>query len=197
MIIRAKTPADVDVVARLVLEAFNSKYSALCEGDQFAAKEIVREETSLRGRDGNTYVAERGGNVCGTIELITLETHAITDIDLIGIYMGHLGISRGLKALYMLSMMARATTPDECSVSYLAVARDARRSGVASCLLGHGLNFARAAKKKRLSLWVAENNVPARSLYESEGFEEAQRLKSKGTGKFFDIPEWIKLSRKI
>lgn len=59
---------------------------------------------------------------------------------------------------------------DEAEIVTLAVAPKARRQGVATALLCRGLAAVAAAGARRAFLEVAEDNAPARRLYEGLGF---------------------------
>ncbi len=195
--IRKKRTEDLRAVSELVLESFRDKYSALCGNDETAMRRIIQEEMSLRGRAGNFFVACTGGEIAGIVELISLDTPLVSDGDMISIYLSALGLGRGFRAMYLLSLLGRPIAPRECCISHLAVGEKFRRQGVARALIRHGKTFASEAGKKQLSLWVAAGNHAARRLYHSEGFMEQKRLKSKRSEKNFGIPEWIKLSRGV
>ena len=64
---------------------------------------------------------------------------------------------------------------DEGEIANLAVADDARRTGVGARLLDHALEIARARACRVMFLEVRESNVAARALYASRGFEVAGR----------------------
>jgi len=59
---------------------------------------------------------------------------------------------------------------DEFYIAHLATAPAFRRRGVARALLSHAENLARSAGLRKLALLVDKKNVPARRLYEEQGF---------------------------
>jgi ribosomal protein S18 acetylase RimI-like enzyme len=65
-----------------------------------------------------------------------------------------------------------ASTAHVRQVNGLAVAPDARRSGIARALLEAAIEHARARGVRRLTLRVLAPNAPARALYASFGFVE-------------------------
>ncbi len=64
---------------------------------------------------------------------------------------------------------------DEAEILTLAVAPDFRRRGVAESLLAEAVRMLRAGGTHRLFLEVAEDNAPARTLYEKHGFAATGR----------------------
>jgi GNAT superfamily N-acetyltransferase len=68
-------------------------------------------------------------------------------------------------------------------VAYMAVADRYRRRGVARALLHAAETRAADERLPHLSLLVSTDNVPARSLYEAEGFLEERAVMTKPVGK--------------
>ena len=64
---------------------------------------------------------------------------------------------------------------DEAEIANLAVADDARGTGIGARLLDHAIDAARGRKSRVVFLEVRESNAPARALYASRGFEVAGR----------------------
>jgi ribosomal-protein-alanine N-acetyltransferase len=64
---------------------------------------------------------------------------------------------------------------DEGEIANLAVADDARRTGVGARLLDHALDIARERRAQVVFLEVRESNTAARALYASRAFEVAGR----------------------
>jgi ribosomal-protein-alanine N-acetyltransferase len=64
---------------------------------------------------------------------------------------------------------------DEAEILTLAVRPGARRAGLGSRLVSAAVDLAAAAGSQRLLLEVAEDNTPARALYDRLGFESAGR----------------------
>ena len=59
---------------------------------------------------------------------------------------------------------------DEGFITNVAVSADARRRGVARALLKHLAEYGASNRLYRITLEVRVGNVPARTLYESEGY---------------------------
>lgn len=197
IIIRRKRPEDLASVSALALESFRDKYAAICGGDETAMRRVIEEEMNLRGRGGNFFVAVADGGVAGIIEIISLDTPLVADTDMISIFLSALGLGRGFRAMYLMSLLGRPIDQDECCISHLAVAEAHRRRGVARALITTGKSFAARSGKKRLTLWVAAGNTAAQKLYLSEGFSEIRRMKSARSAKNFGIPEWLKLGTEL
>jgi ribosomal-protein-alanine N-acetyltransferase len=64
---------------------------------------------------------------------------------------------------------------DEGEIANLAVAEEARRTGVGARLLDHALDVAKERRCAVVFLEVRESNAAARALYASRGFEVAGR----------------------
>ena len=64
---------------------------------------------------------------------------------------------------------------DELHINTMAVAEDRRRQGIASALLRHVLEEARASGARMATLEVRESNTAALHLYESLGFRIVAR----------------------
>lgn len=197
LIIRKKMPGDEAAAARLLVACFDEKYRMICGGNARAAEEIAKAEMKWRGREENFFIAEREGRIVGAMELFLADMQFIPEDVRFEIYMDRLGLVKGLKALYILSLLGRVIELDECCVSHLAVAEDARRCGVARRLLSLCGDFAAKNGKKRLSLWVAENNISAVRLYESEGFVVDRKVESIMGRRVYGINEWLKMKKKI
>lgn len=61
-------------------------------------------------------------------------------------------------------------TLDEAEIITIGVAPSARRGGIAAAMLGLVENDVKKRGGKKIFLEVAENNTPARKLYESNGY---------------------------
>jgi ribosomal-protein-alanine N-acetyltransferase len=66
---------------------------------------------------------------------------------------------------------------DDAHITTLAVHPRRRRTGLASRLLQHLIDFARSRGVGRLTLEVREGNSPAQALYHKFGFEDRGRLR--------------------
>ncbi len=59
---------------------------------------------------------------------------------------------------------------DEAEIITIGVHPDARRGGIAAAMLALVENDVKARGGKKIFLEVAENNAPARALYENNGY---------------------------
>jgi ribosomal-protein-alanine N-acetyltransferase len=69
-------------------------------------------------------------------------------------------------------------TLDEAEILTLAVAPEARRTGVGHALLADAITAAKVADCSQVFLEVSENNRAAIKLYENAGFQRAGRRKA-------------------
>jgi len=197
LVIRPKLAGDDKAAAGMVLQGFGDKYLAICGGGEEAMREIVLGEMKWRGKKGNVLLAVEGEEVVGLVELLGRGLPGVPDDVIIELRLKHLGVAGGFRAMYLTSILGGETSRGECMVSQLCVARDARRRGVARRLLGESMRRAREHGSERLSLWVAGTNEPAKKLYFSEGFDVIRERKSRASGRYFDIPLWLKMSRRV
>lgn len=63
----------------------------------------------------------------------------------------------------------------ECELLSIGVLPELRRLGIARALIAEAISRAAVAGARRMVLEVAEDNAPARALYEAEGFRAAGR----------------------
>lgn len=66
-------------------------------------------------------------------------------------------------------------TLDEAEIITIGVAPDARRTGIAAAMLGIIEGDLKKRGVKKIFLEVAEDNAPARALYESNGYDAIGR----------------------
>jgi ribosomal-protein-alanine N-acetyltransferase len=78
----------------------------------------------------------------------------------------------------VLGYIGSEMVPDEADMMNLAVAGEARRQGIAQALLSGLLSELRKHGIVSLSLEVRESNLPARALYETNGFLQVGRRKN-------------------
>jgi len=76
---------------------------------------------------------------------------------------------------YLLGFILSRTVLDEAEILSVAVAKDARKRGLARQLLAVHLRRLAAFGIRKIFLEVGEKNEPARRLYRSAGFREVSR----------------------
>ncbi len=81
---------------------------------------------------------------------------------------------------------------DEAEIITIGVAPNARRTGIAAAMLGIVENELRRGGIKKVFLEVAENNTPARALYEQNGYCEIGRRP-----KYYDGIDAILMEKKL
>jgi len=73
----------------------------------------------------------------------------------------------------IVAFLILSTVLDESEILQVAVKKEYQRSGFAAALLEEVFGFCREMGISKIFLEVREGNLPARSLYEKFGFEEA------------------------
>ncbi|HOO57518.1 MAG TPA: GNAT family N-acetyltransferase [bacterium] len=196
-IIETKAPGDEKRLAELLSIAFNDKYSVLCGKNRDKAIGILTEEMKWRGRSGNLFEAVCDGYIVGAVEILSTDIPGVPDGVTLSIYLKHLGLSEGLRAIYLLSLLGRAIDKTEACITHLAVDENHKRRGVARSLLAKAESFAAEKDKKSLVLWVSESNKPAIALYESENFSFEKGFVSQQSEKHFGYRRWLKLKKDL
>ncbi len=195
--VREKQPQDDEAAAFLVAEAFRDKYSVFANNDWNRAVVIAQDEMKWRGKCGNFFVAETGGEIAGAIEIIGTDISGVPYAEHMSIYLKRLGLLNGLRASFLYSLLSRVVADNEACVSSLAVAGNARGRGIARALLARGDEYALETGKKFIVLWVAEDNVRARGVYDAAGYKEAERSASQQLKKHFGHENWILMRKEI
>lgn len=185
-VVRPARPDDAGPVGALVAEALAAKYRPAFGAR--AAEGIAA--LLLHDLDGSGssrhWVAELDGRVAGAVHLMLADDQGLSGARVIA---GALGWGPAVRAIGVLSMLGHGRLdPDEAYIDELAVAAWARRRGVARALLRRCEREAVAAGRRRLTLWVTDDNDAARLLYESAGFRVARRRRWIGGRLLFGSP---------
>ncbi|MGD9571150.1 MAG: GNAT family N-acetyltransferase [Thermoleophilia bacterium] len=194
-LVRATREGDVDAVAELTAEALAAKYRPAF-GDHAARGIAAVLRCDLDGVEGTRHwVAEIDGRVAGAVHLVLSED---AGLDYLKAIADELGWARSLRATAVLSMLGHGRlTPDEAYIDELAVAAWARRRGVAKALLARCELEARATGRKRLTLWVTEDNDAARPLYDRAGFLPTRRRRWIAGRWLFGSPGAVFMAREL
>lgn len=135
--IRRATPADLGIAADICVAAYDAA-GQLEPGSPYAA---TLRDTPLRAETGVLLVAERGGQVVGTVTICPIGTE-----------------------------FAEICGPGELEFRFLAVHPDYQRSGIADALVAACEDHARAEGLHTLAICVRDTNVGAAAMYERRGF---------------------------
>ena len=193
--IRPAGEADAPAIARIVAEALGDKYRPALGGRSREAIEAlvrldVREPQTMR-----RWVAEIDGRIAG---VVSVAIGADVDTTFPRTIAEAVGWPRAIRATLVLSVLAHGRlAPDEAYVDELAVDAWARRRGVARALLETCADQARAAGRRRLTLWVTIDNEAGRGLYAATGFAEARRRRWLAGRLLFKAPGAILMERRL
>ncbi|HOC90995.1 MAG TPA: GNAT family N-acetyltransferase [bacterium] len=191
-----KRDRDGRELAKLLATAFSDKYKAMCD-DIRTAEEIIAAEMEWRGADSNLFVALMDGEIAGSVEVVGLDFGCAPSDAVAENYLDRLGTGRGMKALYMLSLLGQSLERDEACVSQLAVAPRCQRRGVAAALLARAERYAEEKSMKYISLWVSAENAPAISLYHKLGYKIEKTRDSENLKRFFNCGRWLKMTKPL
>ncbi len=109
----------------------------------------------------------------------------------------NLGFFHASWAASLLSYPRYAASSSEAYIERLVVASEYRRQGVARAMLEAAETVARESGKRTVGLHVSGGNLPALKLYEACGYEEVSRQRSRLTGYFLGIREWLYLQKEL
>ncbi len=193
--IRPAEEADAPAIARLVAEALGDKYRpALGRRAESAIEALVLRDVSAPGAT-RRWVAEIDGRLAG---VVSVAIGADVDAGFPQALAGAVGWSRAIRATLVLSVLAHGRLDaDEAYIDELAVDAWARRRGVASALLEACADRARAAGRRRLTLWVTIDNAGGRALYDATGFAESRRRRWLVGRLLFRAPGAILMERRL
>lgn len=171
--VRGAAPEDAPTVAGILATALAAKYRPAFGGRaERVLTGLVKRDTAGASR---VLVAERDGAVVGAVRLALRREHDTRFADRL---VGEIGWFGAMRALAVLSTLKdHRIAADEAWIEELAVAPEARRSGVARALLAACEEQARSQGRRRLTLWVTGENTGAIALYQATGFSVRQRLR--------------------
>ncbi len=170
VVIRHAEPDDAPALGALLASALWAKYRpTLGRRAADALALVIADDLSASGH--GYWVAAQDGRVVGAAHLAVAEDappHGVARR-----LANVIGWPRTLWALGALSILAHGPlADDEAYVGELAVAADARRQGVAALLMARLDRAARERGKSHMTLWVTDDNAPARALYAQLGFSD-------------------------
>lgn len=192
-IIRPATLNDIDAIIDLHSEAFEAKFGAAF-GPDYRTRGALALATTWRRQGAaalhGMFVALDGQRVIGTLSIRTAQHPALPDGTAEQVFHEVLGLWRGLRSLFALSLLDHRIARQEGFISDVAVAADFRRRGVGTALLAHAEQYAVDRRLRFLSLYVAADNLPARTLYAQHHFQLTRRRYSLLTWIFFRRHGW-------
>ena len=122
------------------------------------------------------FVAERAGTVVASTRLAVGQDASADGIHPIA---SRIGWPRAIRGALVLGLLThRRLAGDEAYIEELAVAPKFRRQGIARALLDRCDDEARQNGKRRMILWVTEQNTGAVALYEGHGYRIARRMRT-------------------
>jgi ribosomal protein S18 acetylase RimI-like enzyme len=147
----------------LYYEAFKSKFSSLMTLDEaliILPDLLNSEQIIIALQDGQ--LAGLAGFQHGRKKLFK---------DSIRPFIKHLGIARGLFAVFVIALFGRSYKKSELLMDGICVDKNMRGQGIGSLLLEAIFKFAQQNGYKTIRLDVVDTNPKARELYERMGFK--------------------------
>jgi len=196
MMLRSATDSDARDVAFILVEAFADKFQIIFGSHLEEGRKAMAAELHLRARGGcleGAFVVLEQKQVVGVVACRTAETRRAPLLTLLRAFWREIGPWGMVRALVGLALLSGKLAPDECSIDYLAVRSEWRRQGIGTALLRQAQGYARSQGKRRVTLEVSLRNDGALRIYQRLGFSPARRRRSHITGRFFDIPLWLRI----
>lgn len=169
LVVRPAVEADRAAVGRVLAEGFPEKFGPIFGGHTQRTARILADLPPT----GTVYVAEREGQIVGTLTLVLAPPQPPV---LWPLLRRHLSVWESLRALVLLTSLG-SSSPDSTTavIEAVAVRPQARGQGVGRALMAHAMDAARRAGRARVALYVVEGNDAATHLYESLGFRMMRR----------------------
>jgi ribosomal protein S18 acetylase RimI-like enzyme len=188
-------PADAPEIARVLVDALEDKFRPAFGAHATAAMTAV--VTHDLARSALSYwVAVREGR---TVAAVHLALEQEPDPGFASRVAAASGWGTALRAAVVLSLLSHGRlASDEAYVEELAVAAEARRTGVGRALMLACEEEARRRGKRRLTLWVTGNNDAGLALYHSLGFSARRRRRTWLWGRLlFGAPSAIYMEKAL
>jgi len=193
-------------MAFILVEAFADKFQIIFGSHLEEGRKAMAAELHLRARggclEGAFVVLEQKQPVpfravVGVVACRTAETPRAPLLPLLRVFWREIGPWGMVRALVGLALLSGKLAPDECSIDYLAVRSEWRRQGIGTALLRQAQGYARSQGKRRVTLEVSLRNDRALRIYQRLGFSPVRRKRSHITGRFFDIPLWLRMEKRL
>ena len=139
-------------------------------------------------------VAVSDGDVVGTARL-ALRQDLSSGLGPLAAAVGWLYTLRGALVLGLVAHTRLA--PGDAYVEELAVHSAHRRLGIGRALLDHSETLAAAAGKRRVTLWVAEDNAAGVALYRSCGYSTLRRHRTLRGRVLFGAPVALLMAKTL
>lgn len=202
---RKATPEDDRAIATLVVEGFVDKFRPVFRGRLDRATEIMARwvalEHTIGGVSSLIIENESDGLKGEPVASVGVRTGHSDDEALSrklwGVLREQLGLLPALRSAALLSYPRYNPIKTEAYVERLVVSEDYKRQGLARNLLYEAESLGREAEKSSVGLHVSGVNQEALRLYETEGYEETSRQRSRLTGYSLGIRDWLYLKKSL
>lgn len=198
--LRSATPEDDPAIAALVVEGFADKFRPVFRGRPDRAAKIMEHWVGLEHDLGGvrSLILEDAGEPVASVGVRTGDSSdEKLSRRLWETLREQLGLISAVRSAALLSYPRHNPAGTEAYVERLVVSEDYRQQGLARWLLHEAESLGRTSGKSSVGLHVSGNNRPARRLYETEGFDERSRQRSRLTSHVLGIREWIYLTKSL
>lgn len=168
IVVRTAKGDESEAYVQVLLTAFPDKFASIFRGRNQEGSEVLIEHFADMQGKGH-YIAELDGRIAGVLHLVTDEQRGDPPRRAFA-FLKRLGPLRGSRALLAFAILSKRADSDECYVAHIAVRPENQGRGVGKLLIGTAERVAREKGRERLTLYVAGDNGPARSLYLARGF---------------------------
>lgn len=198
--LRRATQDDNRMIANLVVEGFVDKFRPVFRSRLERATEVMEQWVSLEHAIGGVssliVECEHEPIACVGVRTGHSDDEALSR-KLWGTLHEQLGLLPAIRSAALLSYPRHNPIKTETYVERLVVTESYKRRGIARTLLYEAEALGREAGKSSIGLHVSGINHAALKLYEDEGYEEISRQRSRLTGYFLGIRDWIHLKKRL
>ena len=187
---------EIDDFVKIEFKSFTEMMLSIYSNNLTAGFEVRKFEILNNFKNSQYFVAKIGKKTVGTIEMIGLE--AIKKYKTcFKIYYEKLGFFKAIKAYFFSSIEPYKMDGKTIYLDTVAVSKKYRGRGLAGKILSLSEDLAIKKGMEFLSLWVAEDNKIAYTVYEKSGFEPVIKKSSIIGALIFKHKNWIYMKKKM
>lgn len=174
-----------EALKELFYTGFKAKFSYRLFSEALALRiAALFSEYICRNKSSMLMVAESEAKIVGCAYMIN---HQVNDKYFNHLINKHFSFLNRMKLFLFFAFFSHKVAKEEVYLEFLSVFPQYQNKGVGKKLIAA---CKKATQEKKLTLYVARNNIPARSLYEKEQFKTV-KIERSFIGKFLSgIKEW-------
>ncbi len=181
---------DIDDCLKIEFNAFYEKIGPVYGNRRDGAYQIMRTEMIDNLDSGRYLNAVHNGKILGIIKIVTRE-NSKNFRKSFPLYLKHLGLPGAIRAYFLTLLDMPGIGGSTLYIDNVAVEKGSRRQGVATAMLSYVEHIALSRKKKKLTLWVVNENKTAYMLYKKMGFYQIAFRSSRIAERYYGYRDWV------